>query len=208
MSAVTKPFLVFGAGGLAADVIDIIARRYGSPVAGLVVDCDVPPEDKSPDILRWEDVEARADEFIAVNAMGRPTRRAFIEKAERSGFSFMTLVDPSAEIFPSAVVEPGCVIGGGCIIAARAHIGPHVFLNRGVLIGHHTKIDSFASVQAGARIGGRGHIGTEAEIGIGATVTDRITVGARTIIGAGAVVIRDCPAGATMIGVPARARQK
>jgi sugar O-acyltransferase (sialic acid O-acetyltransferase NeuD family) len=208
VSATAKPFLVFGAGGLAADVIDIIARRYAAPVAGLIVDCGVPPEDESPGILRWEDVEARADAFIAVNAMGRPARKNFIEKAERAGFAFVTLIDPSAQIFPSAVVEPGCVIGAGCIVAARAHIGPHVFLNRGVLIGHHTKIDSFVSVQAGARIGGRGHIGSEAEIGIGATVIDRITVGARTIVGAGAVVIRDCPADATMIGVPARAKQK
>jgi acetyltransferase-like isoleucine patch superfamily enzyme len=62
--------------------------------------------------------------------------------------------------------------------------------------------------RAGARIGGRGHIGTEVEIGIGTTVIDRITVGARTIVGAGAVVIRDCPADAIMIGVPARAREK
>lgn len=208
MSATAKPFLIFGAGGLSADVIDIIARRYAAPVAGLVVDCDVPDEDESPSVLRWEDVKARAHEFTAINAIGRPARRAFIEKAERAGFSFMTLIDPSAQIFPSAVIEPGCVIGAGCIVAARAHIGPHVFLNRGVLIGHHTKIDSFASVQAGARIGGRGHIGAEVEIGIGATVIDRITVGARTIVGAGAVVIRNCPADTTMIGVPARARQK
>ncbi|HEY5225793.1 MAG TPA: acetyltransferase [Methylovirgula sp.] len=210
MNAVPKPFLVFGAGGLSADVCDIIARRFGVPVAGLVADDGISRERASSGgvrILHWETIKGRGAEFIAVNAMGRPARRRFIEKAEAAGFSFATLIDPSAEIFPSAVIEPGCVIGAGCIVAAGARIGRHVFLNRGVLIGHHTKIEDFVSVQAGACIGGHGHICAEVEIGIGATVIDRIMIAARTIVGAGAVVIRDCPPDVTMIGVPAKVRQ-
>ena len=207
MTAVARPFLLFGAGGLAADVTDIIMRRFGVSPAGFVVDRDLPEERQSgvqPPILHWRDVAGRADEFAAVNAMGRPARRSFIEKAEAAGFEFVTLIDPSAEIFPSAVIEKGCVIGAGCVVAAEAYIGAHVFLNRGVLIGHHTKIDPFVSIQAGARVGGRGHICAEAEIGIGATVIDRIEIAAHTVVGAGAVVIRNCGPNVTVIGVPAK----
>ncbi|GGI74279.1 hypothetical protein GCM10007973_08870 [Polymorphobacter multimanifer] len=42
-------------------------------------------------------------------------------------------------------------------------------------------------------------------IGSGAQVLGPITVGARARVGANAVVTRDVPAGATMVGIPARA---
>jgi acetyltransferase-like isoleucine patch superfamily enzyme len=41
-------------------------------------------------------------------------------------------------------------------------------------------------------------------IGAGATVSPGVLVGDRAIVGAGAVVVTDVPAGATVVGVPAR----
>ncbi len=207
----SKPVLVFGAGGLAADVVDIVARAWNLPVAGFVVNREPPQETRAPDappIFFWSEIRARADEFLSVNAMGRPTRRAFIEEAEKEGFVFRTLIDPSAQIFPSALVEPGCVIGAGCIVAAAARIRRHVFLNRGVLIGHHTRVEPFASIQAGARVGGHGLIEEESEIGIGATIIDRINIGARSFVAAGSVVVRDSAPDSKLLGNPARERSK
>lgn len=206
----SKPVLLFGAGGLAADIADIVERAWDMSVAGFVIDrpsAEAATKDGAPTI-QWDDISSRAESFVCVAAIGRPERRPFIEKAEAAGFHFATLIDPSAQIFPSAAVDPGCVIGAGCIVAARGHIGRHVFLNRGVAIGHHTRIGAFCSVQAGASVGGFCKIEEETEIGIGATVIDRITLGARSFVGAGSVVVRDCTPDSRLLGNPARERSK
>jgi UDP-2-acetamido-3-amino-2,3-dideoxy-glucuronate N-acetyltransferase len=44
-----------------------------------------------------------------------------------------------------------------------------------------------------------------ASVGSGAVVLGGVRVGAGALVGAGAVVSKDVPAGATVIGVPARA---
>ena len=53
-------------------------------------------------------------------------------------------------------------------------------------------------------LGGTVTVGDGAFVGLGARVLPGITIGERATVGAGAVVHRDVPAGATMVGVPAR----
>ena len=49
-------------------------------------------------------------------------------------------------------------------------------------------------------------VGEGALVGIGASVAPGCAIGARATVGAGAAVVRDIPAGATAVGVPARVR--
>lgn len=44
----------------------------------------------------------------------------------------------------------------------------------------------------------------QAFVGLGAVIIGGVTVGERAVVGAGAVVTRDVPAGATVVGNPAR----
>ena len=95
-------------------------------------------------------------------------------------------------------ISPGTDIGGGLYIAHP--IGTVIFARH---IGTNCTIIS--SVTIGLRKGWDFPvIGDNVYIGAGARVLGGIHVGDGAVIGANAVVIYDVPAGATVVGVPAR----
>jgi serine O-acetyltransferase len=95
-------------------------------------------------------------------------------------------------------LEIGANIGGGLYIAHP----------RGVVIVA-AKIGRNCSVIANVTVGMRNEhafpeIGDDVFIGAGARVLGNIKIGNGAKIGANAVVIHDVPAGATVVGIPAR----
>lgn len=58
----------------------------------------------------------------------------------------------------------------------------------------------------GAEFGRPVHIGRNVWIGAGAIIVPGVTIGDDALVGAGSVVTRDVPAGATVVGNPARVR--
>jgi len=102
----------------------------------------------------------------------------------------------------------------GIEIHPGARVGRHFFIDHGmgVVIGETAEIGDDVLMYQGAVLGGttlqktKRHptIGNSVVIGTGAIVLGPITVGDNARIGAGSVVIRPVPAGATVVGVPAR----
>jgi serine O-acetyltransferase len=84
--------------------------------------------------------------------------------------------------------QSGIVINGYC------EIGDECIIRHSVTMGIRSLAD-----MTGAPTLGRG-----VDVGVGAVILGRITVGDRAQIGANAVVLRDVPAGAVAVGVPAR----
>src|SRR5204863_1995475 len=84
----------------------------------------------------WIDGATRyAADHVVVCSIGNPERRRFIEEAERIGFSFATIVHPTARVSSRSVLGNGCIVSAGSIIACFARVGPATMINPGVLIG-------------------------------------------------------------------------
>ena len=100
------------------------------------------------------------------------------------------------EIHPAAIIEPGVFIdhGQGVVIGETARVGTGSVLYQGCTLGGTGK-------ESGKR---HPTIGRYCVISAGAKVLGNITVGDYAKVGAGAVVLRDVPAHATVVGVPAR----
>ncbi len=102
----------------------------------------------------------------------------------------------------------------GIVIHPGATIGRRVFIDHGmgVVIGETAVIHDDCTLYHGVTLGGtswnkgKRHPTLEqgVVIGAGAKILGPITIGAGAKIGSNAVVVKDVPAGATAVGIPAR----
>ncbi len=114
-------------------------------------------------------------QLIAIRAKGRPVDDTGIVR------------------FPGSYQSPSALIG------LHTHLGVNSVVSHGCVLG------DFVQVCAGAVLGGEVTVGDGTFIGINASVIHGgITIGPHATIGAGTVILADVPAGATMVGVPAR----
>ncbi len=106
----------------------------------------------------------------------------------------------------------------GIEIHPGAQIGRRFFIDHGmgVVIGETAEIGDDCTLYHGVTLGGtswnkgKRHptLGNGVVLGAGAKILGPITVGAGAHVGSNAVVVKDVPAGATAIGIPARIIEK
>ena len=120
-----------------------------------------------------------------------------------SGFKLLARVlSQLARWFTGIEIHPGAVIG-------RRFFIDH---GMGVVIGETAEIGDDCTLYHGVTLGGttwqreKRHptLGNNVVVGAGAKVLGPITVGDDARIGSNSVVVRDVPAGATVVGIPGR----
>lgn len=206
-----RPVIVVGAGGHARVLIDAL-QRAGAHIA-FATDAD--PSKQGQTLLGV--VVRGGDEAIAahgrdqvllaigVGSMGNDvTRRAIFEWFETRGYRFATVVHPAATIARDVTLLDGAQVMAGAVVQTGTWIGRNAILNTRAGVDHDCRIGDHAHIAPGATICGGVELGEGAFVGAGACVIQAVRIGAGSVIGAGAVVVRDVPAGARVMGVPAR----
>jgi sugar O-acyltransferase (sialic acid O-acetyltransferase NeuD family) len=204
----SRPIVIVGTGGMGreaaawvgdvgrdADLLGFLdddPATHGSEVAGLPVLGDVD----------W--LEGRRDVEV-VPAIGDPSARArLVGHLDQLGADLATVVHPSASIGPRVTIGPGAIVCPGVVLTCDMTVGRAAIVNYGAMVGHDGRLGDCCFIAPGAHLAGNVTVEARADIGIGASVIQGTTIGTGAVVGAGAVVIRDVPAGVTVVGVPAR----
>ncbi len=202
--------IIYGAGGHAACLTDIVQREGRYDIIGLL-------DDSKPAGTRvWEypilggeqqlpSLYARGVRLGLVAIGNNHIRKEKTALMHRQGLTLVSIRHPFSSIGGNVLLQEGSSVFHGAVVDPCVQIGQGVIINKQALIGHEAVIGDFVHIGPGVNCGSGVRVGSRTLIGIGATILPRVIVGKDVIIGAGSVVIRDVPDGITVVGTPASA---
>ena len=193
--------LIYGGGGHAKSLIDLIRRMGSFAIAGILDDgiaagtliLDVP-------VLGGGELLPglrRKGIFQAVNAVGGigsiAPRLAVYGRLADAGFHCATVVHPRAFIEPTASVAEGCQVFFNAYIGSDVKVGFGTIINTGAILSHDCVLGDYVNISPGAILAGAVRVGESALIGMGATINLGVSIGAGARVGNSAVVKADVP---------------
>ncbi len=196
-----RDILIFGGGGHAKTIIDLIRSLNTWTIKGIIDDglepgdaiLGVPVIGKSERLaeLRAEGVD------YAVNTVGGignyHVRQQVFKKLESAGYKFPALIHPAALVEPSAVIADGVQILAHAYISSASTVAFGTLINAGVILSHDCQIGRCVNLSPGALLAGEVCVDDFAQIGMGATINLQVRIGRAARIGNSAVVKADVP---------------
>lgn len=208
-----RPLLVLGAGGHARVLIDALLAS-GRIIAG-IVDHDphlVGTSLLGVPVIGGDEVvdQFPPHEILLVNGIGSvrtpDVRQDVYQRMKEAGYSFATVLHPSAVIAPDVELGEGAQVMAGAIVQTGTRIGYNSIVNTRASVDHDCRIGDHTHVAPGVTVSGGVTVGAMSHIGTAATIIQGVTIGAKAIVGAGALVLSDVPSQVTVVGIPAKVK--
>jgi sugar O-acyltransferase (sialic acid O-acetyltransferase NeuD family) len=207
----TLPVIIVGGGGHSKVLIEALRLR-SVKILG-ITECDntrIGIDVLGIGVIGNDDkIFGYAPESIRlVNGVGSvnlpKARKAVFDKFKERGFTFATIIHPSAVIASDVVLGEGAQVMAGAVIQPGSRIGRNSIVNTRVSVDHDCSIGEHVHLAPGVTLSGSVRVGDIVHIGTGAIVIQGMSIGHQSIIGAGSVVLEPVVEGTTVLGCPAR----
>ncbi len=199
--ASSAELLIYGGGGHAKSVMDMVLAMGTFRIAGII-------DDNIPAGTTVLGIPVLGNRAILPELVGRGIRLAangvggildinirvkLFELLEGYGFSFPILKHPRATVERSAIVGDGTQIFGNAYVGSEAVLHDRCMVNTGAVISHDCEIGAYSHIAPGAMLAGHVHVGERALVGMGVTTAIGIRIGSGVRIGNGAILYSDVP---------------
>lgn len=198
-----KPYLlIYGAGGHAKSVMEIVRQTGEYAIAGIV---DDNPALTGKQVLGIPVLGTRAilpalraqGVTLAANGVGGildiNVRVRVFELLEAAGFTFPPLVHPRATVEPSARLGEGVQVFANAYVGAEAELQARCMVNTGAVVSHDCVIGAYSHIAPGALLAGHVHVGERTLVGMGVTTAVGVKIGAGVRVGNGAILLAEVP---------------
>ncbi len=198
-----KSLIIYGGGGHGKSLVDLVRLQNAYRVIGIVDDglpigssvLDVPVLGGGAVLPALRDRGVS----LAVNAVGgignlAPRLKVF-DNLSQAGFTFPTVIHPSAVVEASAEIAAGVQVFAQAYVGSAVRVGFGCIVNTGAILSHDCVLGEMVNISPGAILAGSVQVGARTLIGMGGTVNLEVNIGAGTRIGNGATVKADVPAG-------------
>ena len=146
------------------------------------------------------------DEFICAVGNGI-LRKKIINKMEKRGAKFITLIHPTAKVADSAFVGRGSILYPYSIISTDTVIGKGCLINMNTSIAHDVHIGEYCTISPNCHVTGACNIDNNVFMGVGVNIIPGIKVGENAFICAGSTVMTKVEPNTKVIGNPAKLKK-
>lgn len=190
-----EDIILVGYGGHAKSIADSIERQKKYRIIGYTeknpCNSTYPYLGTDECLKEWYDKGIR-NVVMGIGYMGTSRiRERIFAYLKEIGYSFPTIIDPSAIVSSSAQISEGVFIGKNAIVNAEAKVGDMAIINTKALVEHECVVGEFSHIAVGAVLCGRVSIGKSVLIGANATVLQTVSIGDYSIVGADTLVRKD-----------------
>ena len=207
LGAEAQPLLIFPCNGNGVEALDCLGDAYRC--VGFVDDT---PEKQVGDTHGIPVFDRRAlaerTDAAVLAVPGSPTsyrsRRDVIAGLGVPRERFAQVIHPAARVSSLAVVGRNVLVMAGVAITSNAVIGDHVCILPNTVIHHDVVIRDWTLVGSNVTIAGNTAVGENCYIGSGTSIMNGLHLADRVLVGLGSTVISSVPAGARVVGNPAR----
>jgi sugar O-acyltransferase (sialic acid O-acetyltransferase NeuD family) len=212
-----KRYAIFGASGFGREVMPLARHQLHQitrePYELVFVD-DNPPADEvnGHRVLTYEDwmVQDATSRHICIAIASNAVRQKLAARVEADGVSFFNVQAQNVVVMDNVQMGHGSVLCPFVTLTSNIKIGKHFHANLYSYVAHDCVIGDFVTLAPGVHCNGHVVIEDHAYVGTGVTLrqgvpgVEPLVIGRGAVIGMGAVVTKSVPAGATVVGNPAR----
>jgi sugar O-acyltransferase (sialic acid O-acetyltransferase NeuD family) len=203
--------LIYGAGGFAKELYDIIMRSMPERWEKIYFIDDFADEGECylSERLHLETAIEKAggciDKIEGIVAVGEPSaREKLAQRLETKGIKLATVIDKTALVSPTAKIGKGTIVCEMATIHADVQIGENCIIQPYATVGHDIVIGNSSVIGPHVIPGGEDVLGNRVYVGMGTVIKEKLNVGDDAIIGMGSVVFRNVESSTTVVGNPAR----
>lgn len=209
---------IYGSSGFGREVAPIVRTSRNATEADIVF---IDDSSSSPEtvnglpVYNWSEFLAidAADKSITIAIADAHVRSLLADRCRSHGVGMFDVTASNVFIGDEVRVEEGHILQPFVTLTANIVIGRYFHANIYSYVAHDCKIGDFVTFAPGVMCNGNVYISDRAYIGTGAVIKqgtpdNPLTIGEGAVVGMGAVVTKDVPAGATVVGNPARILEK